>query len=100
MADERPAYAWAILRDLGYVGVSPEELRNRAGQESQRSREAAPVPLNPLLLVSWYEFIDFCSNCGGWPLVENHWGILTYADGVWGVKLAYDNLRYEVSRWN
>jgi len=57
-------------------------------------------PLNPLLFVSWYEFIDLCSNCGGWPLVENHWGILSYADGVWGIKLAYDNLRYQVSRWN
>ncbi len=61
----------------------------------------ANYPLNPLLFVSWYEFIDLCSYCGGWPLVENHWGILSYGTyGVWGVKLAYDNLRYQVSRWN
>ena len=84
---------------------------NQADQESfvdqgidevlvKRNSYAVTDPLNAFLLLSWYEFIDLCSNCGGWPLVENHWGILTYAGGVWGVKLAFDNLRYQVSRWN
>lgn len=56
-------------------------------------------PLNSLLLVSWYEYIDLCSNCGG--IIENHFGILTYnsSTGAWGEKGAYDNLRYQVSRW-
>lgn len=69
---------------------------------TRRNSYAASQPSYPLLLVSWYEFIDLCSNCGGWPLVENRFGILTYnnSTGAWGVKLAYDNLRYQVSRWN
>jgi hypothetical protein len=33
-------------------------------------------PSNPFVLISWYELVDNCSNCGGWPLVENHFGIL------------------------
>ncbi len=59
-------------------------------------------PLYPLVLVSWYDFIDVCSDCGGWPLVEYHFGIMTYnsGTGAWGLKLAFDNLRYQVSRWN
>ena len=67
---------------------------------SKQQSDGISYPLNALLLVSWYEFLDLDSGGGGWPLVENHWGILTYNSGVWGVKLAYDNLRNQIDSWS
>lgn len=34
VGDERPAYAWAILRDLGYVGQPAEPLGSRSTESS------------------------------------------------------------------
>jgi|GEM_PF-1257992 len=66
---------------------------------SRKNSLNANYPLNSLLLVSWYTLLDQCSDQGA--IVEWHFGILTYQcwTGVWGEKLAYDNLRYQVSRW-
>ena len=62
----------------------------------KRDTHNRDYPLNFFLLVSWYEHVDACSSCGAW--VENHFGILT-SSAPWGIKLAYDDLRYQVSRW-
>ncbi len=100
--------------ETGFTSYGPNPLGNpqhfQTDQEAfvdqamdqvlvKRNSFASTDPLNAFLLLSYYEFIDLCSDCGGWPLTENHFGILTYAGGAWGVKLAYDNLRYQVSRW-
>ena len=79
-----------------YVDQAMDEAFTRRNSLSLAS------PSSAFLLMSWYEFIDKCSDCGGWPLVENHFGILTYdvSSGGWGLKPAYDNLRYQVSRWH
>jgi len=53
-------------------------------------------PLNSLLLTSWYELVDACSGCAF--DIEQHFGILT-STAPWGVKLAFDDLRYQVGRW-
>ena len=59
----------------------------------------ATHPQNTLLLVSWYEFLDDNTEGGGNPL--SHFGILEYhpSTGERRMKLAYDNLRYQMSRW-
>jgi hypothetical protein len=56
-------------------------------------------PANPFVLLSWYEFIDTCTDCVG---LENHFGILEFHDAApqWRNKQAFDTLRYQVSRWN
>lgn len=68
---------------------------------AKRNSYGSTYPLNSLLHVSWYEFIDLCTGC--WALIrqEPNFGILTYdsGTGAWGLKLALDNLRYQVSRW-
>lgn len=56
----------------------------------------AYTPLNSLILLTWYEFIDTCTGCFAWVRQEPNFGILTYdsSTGAWGLKLAYDSLRY------
>ena len=55
-------------------------------------------PLSSFLLISWYELIDACTGC--WVLIpqEVNFGILM-SSPLWGQKQAYDDLRYQVSRW-
>jgi len=55
-------------------------------------------PVNALLVVSWYELVDRCTGCWEVPREEPNFGILT-SSAPWGQKLAYDDLRYQVSRW-
>ncbi len=56
-------------------------------------------PANAFLLASWYELVDTCTGCPALIRQEPNFGILT-STAPWGVKLAYDDLRYQVSRWN
>jgi len=67
----------------------------------RNSPDFANYPQNALILMSWYEFLDDCTGCWRFPQQEPNFGILTYDSGTgeWGVKGAFYNLQYQVSRW-
>ena len=84
----------------GHTYWDQEVFVNEALNEVLIKRNAynAQRPLNVLILVSWYELIDRCSTCllSG----EDNWGILFGDQFVLGPKPAYEELQYQVSRWN
>lgn len=88
--------------DLSPSQTHQEQFVNEAIDEVLLKRDShnRDYPLNSLLLVSWYELIDACTKCIHWPIIEieDRFGILT-SDPLWGQKAAYDDLRYQVSRW-
>lgn len=89
--------------DNGHDQGDQEAYVDQAMDEvlAKRNYQTSNYPLNALLLVGWYEFLDLCTGC--WAIIrqEPNFGILTYdsATGEWGLKLAFDNLRFQVSRW-
>ena len=75
-----------------FVNNALDEILTKTGTHNRQ------YPANALLVVSWYELVDRCTGCWKVPQEEPNFGILT-SSAPWGQKLAYDDLRYQVSRW-
>ncbi len=91
--DVPPFYPHFQADQEAYVNQAMDEVL------AKKNSYNVNYPLNSLLLVSWYEFVDRCTGCPDPVRQEPNFGILT-STAPWGVKLAYDDLRYQVSRWN
>ncbi len=94
-------YGFNIFGPPQHYQEDQEAFVNAAMDEllAKRNLHNRNYPLNFLLLVSWYELVDRCTGCPEPVQQEPNFGILT-STAPWGVKLAYDDLRYQVSRWS
>lgn len=94
---------FSTYRDPDHSQTSQEQFVNGALDTvlSKTLTHNRNYPANSILFVSWYELIDACTDCIKLPIqeIEHRFGVLTSAP-LWGQKLAYDNLRYQVSRWS
>ena len=75
-----------------FVNDALDEILTKTGTHNRQ------YPASAVQLTSWHELKDACTGCWTFPRQEPNFGIMM-SNPPWGAKLAYDDLRYQVSRW-